>query len=360
MLKTVFVVDNETSLLDSRLEAISFDAYLCDYPRLNEPRIRIINLCDTSRYLSRGYYCSLLADARRHHVVPSVKVINELRETGTTLWVQHTVLGKQFLAQDHNEQHPIVICMGEVADSRFRKLASLVFQKYATPILTVYIANEATGLRIQIKRVSLSELTESDSIFCLNTLEHYSQKVWRSKAEEKKFRWDMAILINPEEDMPPSNKAAIARFVKAGEKLGIRTRTITANEFSYLAQYDALFIRETTAIDHYTYRFAREAENQGLVVIDDSNSILRCCNKVFLHDAFSYHQVPSLPSKIIANLSDHTLESIEESLHYPLVLKMPESSFSKGVYKVESRTELLQVARELLQESALVLAQKYL
>src|SRR5690606_31587664 len=41
--------------------------------------VRVINLCPQSRYLSKGYYCSLLAEARGHKVIPSVRTLNDLR-----------------------------------------------------------------------------------------------------------------------------------------------------------------------------------------------------------------------------------------------------------------------------------------
>src|SRR5512137_2741957 len=40
--------------------------------------LRVLNLCRSYRYLSVGYYCSLLAEARRHKVVPSIRTINDL------------------------------------------------------------------------------------------------------------------------------------------------------------------------------------------------------------------------------------------------------------------------------------------
>src|SRR3546814_4209915 len=54
---------------------------------------------------------------------------------------------------------------------------------------------------------------------------------------------------------------------------------IEKKDYSELAEYDALFIRETTAIDHHTFRFAKKAGNEGMPVIDDPTSILRCTNK---------------------------------------------------------------------------------
>ncbi len=41
-------------------------------------RVQVINLCRSYKYLGHGYYCSLLAEARQHNVIPSVKTISEL------------------------------------------------------------------------------------------------------------------------------------------------------------------------------------------------------------------------------------------------------------------------------------------
>ena len=63
--------------------------------------------------------------------------------------------------------------------------------------------------------------------------------------------------------MPPSDKVALGRFEKAGRKLGINVEQISRRDYMRLPEYDGLFIRETTAIDHHTYRFARKAEAEG-------------------------------------------------------------------------------------------------
>lgn len=358
MLNTLFVVDDETALSGTRLNAISFSAYLRDYPKLNEPKLRIINLCDTSRYLSQGYYCSLLAEARRHQVIPSIKVINRLKAEGVTLWFEELPLGKNTETIDTTRS--VIVCMGEVADSRYRKLASHVFKEYPAPILILTMKPETTGVRVKVCRCALSELNHKQQLFCLGVLETYSRKNWRERGSGKKYRWEMALLSDPEEAVPPSNKGALSRFIKAGEKLGIRVQSVPSSKLRYLNQYDALFIRETTAINHPTYRLAREAEDQGLVAIDDPDSILRCCNKVFLHDAFNYQKVPSLRTQFVDDTAEATLNQLEASFSYPIILKMPEGSFSNGVFKVESREELQRVTSDLLQESALVLAQEYL
>lgn len=191
-------------------------------------------------------------------------------------------------------------------------------------------------------------------------LTEFTQTQWRISSTQKRFRWDMAILVDHNEKVPPSDKDAIARFIKAAGKHGIHAQALSFDEIDNIAQFDALFIRQTTAIDHPTYRLASKAQSLGLVVIDDAESILRCCNKVYLHDAFNYQKVPSLKTLVVADQSDETITQLEDSFTYPLVLKMPEGSFSKGVYKVADRTELVAKLNELFEFSALVLAQEYM
>jgi len=358
MRSVLFVVDDQSTLPDSDINTITFNDYLQHYPKLNEPKVRIINLCDTSRYLSQGYYCSLLAEARQHPVVPTVKTINALRETQSALVVNATLLPKNSDQQPLPEQ--IVICMGEVADKRYQKLASWVYQRFAAPVLLVKVNADSAGLQLSLARVSLASLSEPQRQFCLAQLQLYGDKAWRTPADKKRYRWELAILTNPQEQVPPSNRGAISRFISAADKLGIRAVEITPNDFNLLGQFDALFIRETTAIDHHTYRFACEAEKAGLVVMDDPSSILRCCNKVYLHDAFSYKKIPSLRTVIVADNQPATLDQLQEELGYPLILKIPEGAFSKGVFKIKSRAELEQASAELLTDSALYIAQQYL
>ncbi|MBV9108862.1 MAG: RimK-like ATPgrasp N-terminal domain-containing protein, partial [Gemmatimonadetes bacterium] len=45
-----------------------------------DPRATVVNLCRSTRYGSRGYYVSLLADARKQQVLPSVDTSQGLQE----------------------------------------------------------------------------------------------------------------------------------------------------------------------------------------------------------------------------------------------------------------------------------------
>jgi glutathione synthase/RimK-type ligase-like ATP-grasp enzyme len=361
MIKTLIVIDNTVEDFSGYgADVISFAVYLKEYPIRNEPKTRIINLCDTEHYLSKGYYCSLLAEARDHIAFPTVKTINDLRfaniENDNAL-LYGDVLDHPDLYTSLQEH---LIYFGKVEDSRLKKVATKIFSKHPTPLLKLSLSIEHGKPKISIERWSFSALTAHQRSIFLMHLSDFVQTVWRTGGIRKQHRWEMAILINPEEKMPPSNKDAISKFIKAAGKQGIHAQALTISQLYNISHYDALFIRETTGIDHHTYQIAVNAENTGLVVIDDPVSILRCCNKVYLHDAFSYQKVPSLKTQVVIDQSDLTIASLEKAFTYPMVLKMPEGSFSDGVHKVSNKSELISRLNQLFKKSALALAQEYL
>jgi len=358
MYTTLVVTDSGTELPGVDLKAIPFDQYLADYPKLGEPRTRIINLCNTERYLSRGYYCSLLAESRKHKALPSVNTINDLRqledpEEARQLWaVLAPLLPEGEAAPEH-----LFIYFGQAEAPAWQPLAGALFERFPAPILKLVFPGEAGSLALG--SVSPSELPKDNSKAFLQKLRTFTEKVWRNP-KRRKYRWDMAILYDPDEPTPPSDNEAIQRFVRAAAKVGIEAGIMRSGELANLAQYDALFIRETTSIDHPTYRLARKAEKEGLVVMDDPTSIMRCCNKIFLHDAFTYNKVSAPRTLVVADATGVTLDRIESELAFPVVLKLPESSFSVGVYKVNSREELAEKLRLMLEDSSLALVQEYL
>lgn len=359
MYKTLIVIDKNVAELPSELtDTIYFDTYLREYPKLDEPATRVVNLCDTGKYLSEGYYCSLLAEARQHRVLPSVKTINDMR-SGVTHLVNQRLFSKAELALlPVSKINELLIYMGVAENAAFQSLAKTLFQRFPVPILRVTFNDEKS--QFMVERRCYADLNPEQQITCMETLKSQGASRWYRSQAQKQFRWAMAILVNPEEKVPPSDKGALNRFVKAAAKLGIEAKLVQASELVDINQYDALFIRETTAIDHYTYRLACEAEANGIVVFDDPESILRCCNKVFLHDSFSYQNVPSPRTMVVDDASDSTLDLLEQKFEYPMVLKMPEGSFSRGVYKVKERSALSEQLQTLLQDSALALVQEYI
>ena len=372
MHNTLIVVDDPALFTDTTLTVLTFSDYLADFPKQNEPKTRVINLCDTTHYLSEGYYCSLLAQARNHLVLPSVNTINDLRSDGDSQIGRIPIPAHFSVTDEAIRDGHFLVLFGETEYPAFRRLARLAFETYRCPILDITLqvahaehranaddALEQTGVMI-CKPLALAELPAQQQQRCIEAIASYTQKQWRASRKGKRARWDMAILVNPDEATPPSDQKAIRQFVKAAEKAGFQADVVQRLSREELGHYDALFIRETTAIDHHTYRLARAAEREGIVVMDDTQSILRCCNKVYLQDAFSYHQVPAPKAQFVSRADDATCEALIQEFGLPMVLKLPESSFSRGVHKAGDRHELQRHLNEMLAVSALVLVQEYI
>ncbi|NMH59374.1 RimK family protein [Alteromonas ponticola] len=373
MHNTLIVTDDIALFPETDLSVMSFDDYLADFPKLNEPKTRVINLCDTNKYLSQGYYCSLLAQARSHKVLPSVNTINDLRLDPTGKGAVRISLPEKFVMPE-NVSLPTTfyVFFGRSNAPHFKEIATKAFNQYPCPILqlTLHLAQESESNTksngkhhnigfVECEAIGLSQLPKELQSTCIDELRAYTTRQWQDIRKGKHMRWDMAILVNPDEPTPPSDDKALKNFVKAAEKVGFHAQIVNQLTPQDLGHFDALFIRETTAIDHHTYRLARSAEREGLVVIDDTESILRCCNKVFLQDAFTYQKVPAPRSELISEVSDEICNKLIEDLGMPLVLKLPESSFSRGVYKVEDPKELKAKLKDMLAGSALVLVQEY-
>jgi glutathione synthase/RimK-type ligase-like ATP-grasp enzyme len=149
----------------------------------------------------------------------------------------------------------------------------------------------------------------------------------------------------------------VKRFVRAAEKVGMEATIIDREDYGRIAEFDALFIRETTAVNHHTYRFARRAEAEGMVVIDDPRSIVRCTNKVYQAELFDKHNLPC-PKTVVVHRE--SARHLGELLGFPVVLKQPDSSFSAGVVKADDEAELAELLPGLIQKSELVVAQEFI
>lgn len=342
---------------------ISFDNYLSEHPIKGQKKTRIINLCNTDQYLSKGYYCSLLAEARGHKVLPPVNTLTDLASQQLTLVIASEVLAdiKKSDLTRTEEGHSFRVYFGRSSLPQLKQLSRRLFERFPCPILEVVLAHNEDGWQVRsVKAVAYAELTDVEMPLFLEALSAFTQSQWLRKRSSRAGRWDMAILVNPTEQLPPSDSSAIKRMKRAAEKIGFEVEIIGPQDYARLNEFDALFIRETTAIDHHTYRFARKAEIEGLVVIDDPTSILRCCNKVFLQDAFSYSGVPTPLTRIVSACDEAALDELEQVFSYPIVLKIPNSAFSVGVMKAENRQMLHDMLQDLLTRSALILAQEYL
>ena len=159
--------------------------------------------------------------------------------------------------------------------------------------------------------------------------------------------------------MPPSNRRALNLFITEARKMGINAELLTEEDSSRLLEFDALFIRQTTAVDNITYKLAQAAEQADMVVIDDPSSIIRCTNKVYLKELLDNKGIPTPRSRLIFCKNPPAFEEMSASLGRKMVLKIPDGSFSVGIHKVESEQEYTAKLAELERHSSVLLAQEF-
>ena len=323
--------------------------------------VKLINLCRSYGYQRTGYYVSLLAEARGHKPLPSVTTIQDMKTQAMVRLVSEDLeeLMQQSLAPIQSDKFTLSVYFGRNLARRYDRLSLHLFNLFQTPMLRAQFAREKDKkwhLR-SIAAISAAEIPAAHSEFVVEVAkEHFAGRRGRVRRRAR-ARYDLAILINPEEEEPPSDERAIKRFVKAAESMGLSTELITRDDYARLAEFDALFIRETTYVNHHTYRFARRAAGEGLVVIDDPESIVKCTNKVYLSELLARHNV-AMPKTLVVHKDN--VDRIVLELGFPCVLKKPDSAFSLGVVKVETADELLAQIDRLLDESELVVAQEFL
>jgi glutathione synthase/RimK-type ligase-like ATP-grasp enzyme len=338
--------------------------YLKETVGSDDERTQVINLCRSYKYLGTGYYVSLLAEARGHKVIPSVRTINDLRRRslyGLDIEDLNAKLGNFLPAGGRDTtDFGILVYFGETSYPALEDLARQVFETFPCPILRIEFERERVWQIAALKPTGLHTLSDPQEDAFAQALDKFSKKLWRKPRARKKFRYDVAMLVDPNEAMPPSNKRALKHFVEAGAELGIEVDAITRNDYTRLAEYDGLFIRETTALDNHTYRFANKAEKEDMVVIDDPSSILKCTNKIYLHDLLKSRKLPTPRTEILYRDDAKKIAELPDILGLPIVLKIPDGSFSRGIVKVEDADGLKKAVDDLFQHTALVLAQEYL
>lgn len=324
-------------------------------------RARVINLCRDYSYLSFGYYCSLLAEARGQRVIPSVRTLRDL--TRRSLYrvefedMQNSI--DKTLSKQNETQLTIEIYFGQTDQPFLKKLARQIFTALRSPLLRASFVHDGSHWQIQqLRPIPLNELSDLSCERMLESLQHYMARPWRTQRNVSQHAlYDLAILYDPKEKLPPSDQKTLKKFIKAGSRVGLDVELIKREDYDRLAEYDALFIRETTGIEHHTYRFARKAMSQGMIVMDHPDSILRCANKIYLAELLQQNRIQT-PKTLIFNRRQ--IKKVSSEINFPIVLKIPDGSFSRGVHKVENEAQLHEVSKKLFRESDLILAQEYL
>ncbi len=340
-------------------EVVPARSYLVEARYADLPATKVFNCCRSYRYQSEGYYVSLLAGARGHKPIPSISTIQDMKSPSITRLMSDDLeeLIQKSLEGVRARKFTLSIYFGENLEEKYERLSSQLFKLFQAPFLRAqFLRTDQWDLQ-SISPIPANDIPDEHHDFVMQVASEYFAARRFSVERQAIHRYDLAILYDPKSKEWASDEPAIKRFVKAATALDMDTEIIDREDLGRIAEFDALFIRETTAVNHHTYRFSRRAVAEGLVVVDSPESILRCCNKVYLAELLDHHEIPT-PKTLIVHRDN--VDDIVPQLGLPCILKQPDSSFSQGVVKVDCQADVGPQAAALLEKSDLVVAQEFL
>jgi glutathione synthase/RimK-type ligase-like ATP-grasp enzyme len=180
----------------------------------------------------------------------------------------------------------------------------------------------------------------------------------KSKQTVNKSLFSLAVLCHPYTKPAPSTLASIRYFSRVAAKLGLSVHQIGENDLDRLHQYDGLWIRHTTSIINHTFSFACRADKLGIPVIDNKISILACHNKIPMMTMLNEAGIVT-PSTVLLTPETYScgLQAAENS---ELVIKVPDGSFGRGMYKVSSLAEFGKATADLFRQSSVLMVQPFI
>ncbi|WP_340113693.1 GNAT family N-acetyltransferase [Maribellus mangrovi] len=320
---------------------------------------RVFNLCSSYKYQSYGYYVSLLASARGQRVIPSIATIRDFRLLNVVNSAAFDIEEEinRSLTREKNNTFSLKVFFGQTSTRGFKALAMKLYQLFEAPLFKVEFVKHDKWLIKDIQVLTLPRLSDDELENMYEFARKYFSRKRFSKPKLTNFKYDIAVLVNPEEETPPSNTTALQKLKNAAGKKGVFLEFITRKNMDKINEFDALFIRETTNVNDYTYEFSRMAYAEGLVVIDDPWSILKCSNKIYQNEIFRKHKIPTPQTLVFTkNLFN---KKMLNAVSYPIVLKQPDSAFSLGVFKVDNEKEALTALDQLFKKSDMVVCQEF-
>ncbi len=363
MLKALFVVErselwpHEIPGADVALAS----RYLAGAPYEAGSYDKVYNLCDSGRYQGQGFYVSMLAEARGHQPVPNLRTLEDLgsKPVHELLAQEMEPLVEQLGAEPENgDVLEVEAYFGADPSGRYEALARRLYALLRAPLLrTRFRFAGGRGKLEAVEALALADIPADHFPFLSRAAAQVVSGPRRVRRTEAEGGPAVAILHDGNSTDAPSNPEALRRFVGAATRLGMRAAIVGKDAIDRLDRYHALFIRDTTSLNHYTYDFSRKAAALGLVVIDDPESILQCNNKVFLHELLTRHKLP-MPRSLLVHRDN--VSQIVPTVGLPCILKQPDSAFSLGVLKAETEEALIQTVARLLEKSDLVIAQEFL
>jgi glutathione synthase/RimK-type ligase-like ATP-grasp enzyme len=335
--------------------------YLAEPDTGGDDTLRLLNLCRTGRYQGRGYYVSLLAEARGQRPLPDVKTMGDIKSEAFVrgLEAQLEPLVHETFRHDESDRFELDAYLGRDPAKRHQALAEKLFASVPAPLLRVMFRRVEGRWRLQeMHAIGVADIPAQDRAFLLDTIKAFAADASRPKAQRARAdKPRLAILWDPKEPHKPSNEEALQRMLSTAPRVGLDAELIELDALERLPEFDALFNRASPEVDGISYQFMRRAESMGMPVVDDPESVLKCTNKVYMHELMNRHRIVT-PRTLIVHRGN--VDEIVPAMGLPCVLKLPDSGFGLDVIKIESGEQLRKEAGRFFRVSELFIAQEWL
>jgi glutathione synthase/RimK-type ligase-like ATP-grasp enzyme len=361
-MRTVFVTDHQQEWFDVPDAAVlTSRLYLADPDSVRDASVRVLNLCRTGRYQGRGYYVSLLAEARGQRPLPDVKTIEDLKSEAyvRALSAELETLVHETLHHDESARFELDVYLGGDPAQRHPALAEKLFASVRAPLLRALFVRADGRWRLDaLQAIGLADIPPQHRAFLLQAAKEFTADAPAPRQKRAATgRPRLAILRDPNEPHKPSNEKALQRLVRAAPLVGLEAELVGPDALERLPEFDGLFNRASPEVNGVTYEFMRRAQSLGMPVVDDPESILKCLNKVYMHELMSRHRIAQPRTLIVQH---GNLDQVASTLGLPCVLKLPDSGFGLDVVKIESEDQLRQEAERFFKVSELIVAQEWL
>src|SRR5579862_11984 len=224
----VILVDQPRDLPNAETphKVITTSEYLARPRLFDMGRPKLVNLARSYAYQSKGYYASLLAEARGHRVVPTVETMLELRQQSL---YEHALpdleeeLNRCARRADFQPdgEFKLLVCFGIARDARFEPFGRLLFDLFRCPALEV-IVDAGSGGWLTIDRIrprTITRLANGEAEFFRESLNAHTRREWRDPKARSIAKYDLAVLYDPNEKTAPSSPESIKHLARIAEKM---------------------------------------------------------------------------------------------------------------------------------------------
>ena len=284
------------------VEVVDAKSYLTK-PEYGEVRnAKVFNLCRSYRYQSLGYYVTLLATARGHKPLPNIMTIQDMKSQTVVRFVSDDLddLIQDSLAPIESDKFTLSIYFGRNLARRYDRLSLHLFNLFQAPLLRAQFTRNGKWQLRQIGPVPVDGIPSQHRPFVVDVAtEHFAG---RRTAVRRRTSAEIR------SGAAGKCRRAAAAFGREGH------RTVRAGRRGLRPAYRLdrprrlrpagrvrrpVHSRDDGRQPSYL-PFARRAAMEGLVVVDDPESILRCSNKVYLAELLSRHKI-RIPRTVIVN-----------------------------------------------------------